>query len=105
MRLIDADDKGNITIVFDNEGRGIIKRIDAPTVQAIPIEVLQEIRQEINKAIDCIPYTFSRNNADDCLKRDIKDIFDKHIKEIEDIGDYPDEISNQFDNMTGSMNL
>lgn len=37
MRLIDADDKENITIVFDSEGRGIIKRIDAPTVQAIPI--------------------------------------------------------------------
>ena len=47
------------------------------------ILLLQEIRQEINKAIDCIPITFSRNDADDCLKRDIKDIFDKHIKEIE----------------------
>jgi hypothetical protein len=44
---------------------------------------LQEIRQEINKAIDCIPITFSRDKADDCLKRDIKDIFDKHITEIE----------------------
>ncbi len=26
-------------------------------------------------------------------------------KEIEDIGDYPDEIPNQFDNLTGSMNV
>lgn len=25
--------------------------------------------------------------------------------ESEDIGDYPDEIPNQFDNVTGSMNL
>lgn len=56
-------------------------------LNGVPLEqygALQEIRQEINKAIDRIPISFSRDNADDCLKRDIKDIFDKHIKEIEE---------------------
>lgn len=48
MRLIDADDKENITIVFDNEGRGIIKRIDAPTVQAVPISVINDIKADIS---------------------------------------------------------
>ena len=36
------------------------------------------------------------------------DIIDKHINhkaESKDIGDYPDAIPNQFDNLTGSMNL
>lgn len=47
-RLIDADDKENIVIVQDD--RGMFKRIDAPTVQAVPIDVLQEIRAEIDNA-------------------------------------------------------
>ena len=45
-------------------------------------KALSDIQQEIDKAIDMIPLSFSRENADDCLKRDIKDIFDKHLKEI-----------------------
>ena len=32
-------------------------------------------------------------------------IIDKYRAESEDLGDYPDTIPNQFDNMTGSMNL
>ena len=52
MRLIDADDKENITIVFDNEGRGIIKRIDAPTVQAVPLSVLYGLRDELQTEAD-----------------------------------------------------
>lgn len=31
--------------------------------------------------------------------------YDEHPLEREDLGDYPDAIHNQFDNMTGSMNL
>lgn len=62
--------------------------------------LLQEIRQEIEEcpSMDCgWGYSMSKNR--------IISIIDKHIKEIEDMGDYPDEIPNQFDNMTGSMNL
>lgn len=80
MRLIDADDKGNITIVFDNEGRGIIKRIDAPTIQAIPIEVLQEIRQEI-LVLDDADYDYEGYYK---AVTDALAVIDKHIKESDD---------------------
>lgn len=35
MRLIDADDIHNITVVGDGGGR--LKRIDAPTIDAVPV--------------------------------------------------------------------
>lgn len=36
---------------------------------------------------------------------DVKSIFVDVAENAEDLGDYPDTIHNQFDNMTGSMNL
>lgn len=74
MRLIDADDKENITIVFDSEGRGIIKRIDAPTVQAIPIDVLDKIRAEIAEYKDNKIIHDERNEMIDI----VLDIIDKY---------------------------
>lgn len=66
--------------------------------ESVPLSVLQEIRQEIT----------DRYENDGLYFNSLKfalEIIDKHIKEIENIGDYPDEIPNQFDNLTGSMNL
>ena len=37
--------------------------------------------------------------------RNAVEIEDIEPQESEDLGDYPDTIHNQFDNMTGSMNL
>ena len=45
----------------------------------IPISVLENIKAECIRAVDKIPITFSKNDADDCLKRDIREIFDKYI--------------------------
>ena len=41
--------------------------------------VLEDIKAECIRAVDKIPITFSKNDADDCLKRDIREIFDKYI--------------------------
>lgn len=105
MRLIDADRLNEVlNINFGHTGGADVLRqlIDIqPTVQAVPIEVLQEIRQEIDKWHHLTDKAFN-DGIDTALE-----IIDKHIKEIEgeDLGDYPDTIQNQFDNMTGSMNL
>lgn len=32
-------------------------------------------------------------------------LYEHFMAESEDLGDYPDTVHNQFDNMTGSMNL
>lgn len=46
--------------------------------------VLDKIRSEIEKAIDGIPITFSRENADSCLKKDIAEIIDKYRTKCEE---------------------
>ena len=48
------------------------------------IKMLDKVRVEIEKAIDGIPITFSRENADSCLKKDIAEIIDKYKGESED---------------------
>ena len=45
----------------------------------------------------CVKYGYIFGCPSDCTER-------RDYGEI-DIGDYPDTIPNQFDNMTGSMNL
>lgn len=71
-RLIDADK-------FISEHFGEIARLvdDAPTVQAVPVEVLQEIRHEIDKWHHLTDKAFN-DGIDTALE-----IIDKHIKEIE----------------------
>lgn len=85
MRLIDSDN-----LKPDAQWDGFyncysaysISQIDdAPTVQAVPIEVLQEIRQEIEKLSPDYPYT------DDLLDRyvlvkSVFEIIDSKIKEL-----------------------
>ncbi len=43
------------------------------------VDAVEEIKAECIRAVDRIPITFSKQEADNCLKRDIRDIFDKHI--------------------------
>lgn len=43
------------------------------------VDAVEEIKTECIRAVDKIPITFSKQEADNCLKRDIRDIFDKHI--------------------------
>lgn len=88
MRLIDVDElkkdlKDNYiyfgeTQLLDD----FFKALDEqPTVQAVPIEVLQEIRQEIK---DLNEYQFQRYGIDRYLNAyEVKAIIDKHIKEVE----------------------
>lgn len=112
MRLIDADRLNEVlNINFGHTGGADVLRqlIDIqPTVQAVPIEVLQEIRREIEKPLhDERCFDTADAKAQYIALNWVCELIDKHIKEIEgeDIGDYPDEIPNQFDNLTGSMNL
>lgn len=49
-------------------------------------EVLDKIRAEIEKAIDGMPITFSRENADSCLKKDVAEIIGKYRAESGDEG-------------------
>lgn len=97
MRLIDADSvKENID--KNRPGRcyedaWTLTVIDnTPTIQAVPIEVLQEIRQEIEEKYDGCDicewfedYDYEGNNISEyCSVGSIKDIFEifnKHIKE------------------------
>ena len=50
----------------------LIKALDA-------LDAVEEIKAECVRAVDRIPITFSKQDADNCLKKDIRDIFDKHI--------------------------
>lgn len=77
--------------------------------------LLQKIRQEIESNMETITGTYDASTPEYNMpshkiernlgRKECIAIIGKHIKEIEDMGDYPDEIPNQFDNMTGSMNL
>ena len=61
-RLIDADKFSAISYIekskdFTEGVEFVVNMIDnAPTVQAIPIEVLQEIRQEITNLVKTYPF-------------------------------------------------
>ena len=48
----------------------------------IPVSAIYEIQEKINKAIDDVPMTFSREDADSALKADIKNIIDKEIRRL-----------------------
>ena len=54
----------------------------APTVKAIPIEVLQEIRQKIEGDIENLTYYPGEVNPISAMK-DCLEIIDKHIAEVE----------------------
>lgn len=47
------------------------------------VDAVEEIKTECIRAVDRIPITFSKQEADNCLKRDIRDIFDKHVNRKE----------------------
>lgn len=49
------------------------------------IKTIDNITQEIFNAIDSIPITLSRKDADNLLKRNIQDIIDKHLKKGDQI--------------------
>lgn len=71
-------------------------------------EVLDKIRAEIEKPLhDERCFDTADAKAQYIALNWVCELIDKHIKEIEgeDIGDYPDEIPNQFDNLTGSVNI
>lgn len=57
-------------IIYDDDGIGY---------KVVPMSVIEEIKAECVRAVDRIPITFSKQDADNCLKKDIRDIFDKHI--------------------------
>lgn len=115
MKLIDLDAFWQYVrshkINFGKYQHDLLNR--QPTVQAVPLSVLQEIRQEIidNPILEGLSYgsydVGVRQKSGFTVRNEVIAIIDKHIKEIEgeDLGDYPDTIQNQFDNMTGSMNL
>ena len=64
-----------------------IEDIEKYNYKTIPMSVLEDIKAECIRAVDKIPITFSKNDADDCLKRDIREIFDKHISGKEQQGE------------------
>lgn len=45
------------------------------------------------------------HDVEDEIETVLYDDCEEYKAESEDIGDYPDEIPNQFDNLTGSMNI
>ena len=108
MRLIDADElkkddevtqwlslnavrTGKMLKMFSEL---FVKKIDdAPTIQAVPIEVLQEIRQEIESNMETITGTYDASTPEYNMpshkiernfgRKECIAIIDKHIKEIE----------------------
>lgn len=63
-------------------------------------EVLDKIRAEMHATAEM------HEDGDYYLREEwIDEIIDKYRAKSEDLGDYPDEIPNQFDNLTGSMNV
>ena len=76
MRLIDAD-----KLYPDTFGKGRLavsqsQIADAPTVQAVPIEVLQEIRQEITNLVKAYPFI---DHKDAYVKEDeVLEIIDRY---------------------------
>lgn len=64
--------------------------------------ILDKIRAEIEHVKDNPLFGMVSN---DTMLEVVLEIIDKYKAGSEDLGDYPDTIHNQFDNMTGSMNL
>ena len=73
------------------------------------IEEVLRHHKEINEVLDKIRAEIEQMNNIDYVEPvtvdEVLQIIDKYKAESEDIGDYPDEIPNQFDNLTGSMNV
>ena len=73
------------------------------------IEEVLRHHKEINEVLDKIRAEIDNHGSDNRDRNDglyiAMKIIDKYKVENEDIGDYPDEIPNQFDNLTGSMNV
>ena len=104
MRLIDADflkdvlllhnyhgNNKNIVPYSDRKGYRLRQRevdeaiINAPTVDAIPISVIEDIKEEIKTKYDSIPYR--NNDYDDAwidaLEWVLESVIDKHISRKE----------------------
>ena len=89
LKIIEFEDKwlfktghydADISIAFDAMKS---KVMDLPPVQAIPIEVLQEIADEIaEQGVDLCEGSEWRNYVNETVI-DCLEIIDKHIKEIE----------------------
>ena len=87
MRLINADRLNKVlNINFGHTGGANVLRqlIDIqPTVQAVPLSVLQEIRQEIEKPLrDERCYDTADAKAQYIALNWVCELIDKHIKEI-----------------------
>ena len=81
MRLIDAD-----KLYPDTFGKGRLavsqsQIADAPTVQAVPIEVLQEIRQKISNLVKTYPFINHMNAY--VKEKEVLEIIDKYRVESE----------------------
>lgn len=46
------------------------------------LEAWENVREQIPHVVDKIPITFSRQNADSCLKQDLLELIDKAIGEV-----------------------
>ena len=69
-------------------------------------EVLDKIRAEIEKPLhDERCFDTADAKAQYIALNWCIEIIDKYRAKSEDLGDYPNEIPNQFDNLTGSMNV
>ena len=58
-------------------------------------------KEEAEKYLIDISYTLGNMGIEYLTEKD----GEKMREAIKDLGDYPDTMQNQFDNMTGSMNL
>ena len=79
-----------------------MRKDEFPIVDKLVKDSINEVLDKIRAEIDS--HCSDNRDRNDGLYIAMK-IIDKHIKEIEDLGDYPDDIPNQFDNLTGSMNI
>lgn len=77
-------------------------------VKAIKVEYTPAEALVINHAMRRYACDSEVNEKDRAIMKqmlDVKPLFVDVAENVEDLGDYPDTIQNQFDNMTGSMNL
>ena len=98
MRLIDADQLNEVlNINFGHTGGADVLRqlIDIqPTIQAVPIEELQEIRHEIENNMESIIGKYDANTPEHNMpshkiernngRKECLAIINKHIKELEE---------------------
>lgn len=100
MRLIDADVFVHNVVKYSHQSTKTIGQAlaDTPTVDAIPKSVIEDIKADL-RMIDA-SMVYKVWSCEEIIR-----FIDRHIGKENDLGDYPDAIPNQFDNMTGSMNL